>query len=116
MCVRWRSCDPNQRRIRSAMREETEPLRSLGDPCNRRRSTRSDATTVAGSPARAGRYRSVRVLRLHSETCTRLADRERGGAAGLGDPVVLPTRIALDLELDPGVGADLEALLRGNLI
>ena len=35
---------------------------------------------------------------------------------GLGDPVVLAGRIALDLELDPRVGAHLQALLGGRVL
>src|SRR4249919_251219 len=73
-------------------------------------------TTVAGSPVRTGRYRSVGVVAVPLKPGPRLADGEGGGATGLGDPVVLAGRIALDLELDPGVRAELEALLVRNVL
>src|SRR5262245_52449904 len=87
--LRWRSCDPNQRRIRSAMREETEPL---GDPCGR--PDAEDGSRRLGLQPGAG-----------------FPDGDRRGAAGLGDLVVGALWVALDLELDPRLRADLQALL-----
>src|SRR5690348_4871502 len=56
-------------------------------------------------------------LSLEPETCSALANRQGRGAAGLGDLVVLAGGIALDLELDPSVRADLQSpLVRGVLI
>ena len=45
------------------------------------------------------------------EPSARLADRDGRGAAGLGDLVVLALGVALDLELDPRLRAELSALL-----
>src|SRR5262245_50644460 len=87
--LRWRSCDPNQRRIRSAMREETEPL---GDPCGR--PDDEDGSRRLGLEPGAG-----------------FPDGDRRAAAGLGDLVVGALWVALDLELDPRLRADLQALL-----
>ena len=45
-----------------------------------------------------------------------LADGDGRGPAGLGDLVVLALGVALDLELDPRLGADLEAFLVGDVV
>src|SRR5215217_3852056 len=48
-----------------------------------------DANTVAGCPVRTGRSRSVLGVFLPLQAGARLAHREGGCAARLGDPVVL---------------------------
>src|SRR4051794_36924967 len=72
--------------------------------------------TVAGSAPATGRDRSVLLLGLAVQAGARLAHRDRGTAAGLGDLVVLTVGVAVDLELDPRLRADLEAGPVGGIL
>src|SRR4029453_325600 len=101
-----RSCDPQRA---SERREGTEPL---GAPFGRPDGDQG-SRTPRSEPG--GPYLHL-APRHDPEPGPRLAHRDSRGAAGLGDQVVLAIRIALDLELDPRLGADLLPLLGGDVL